>query len=213
MTRKFVALVAFLALVQSPFGLALTIGPAPETDVGLLDIFIYASTKNELPNSNPATEESWVESILGFDVSYAKHGNNVPITPTNEDPTAFAWLLPDLESDYFVVKNAAFWALFQNVGNLAYAVVDADSGYLPEKMNFGNATISHYGVVNGRNPPCEGPDCDPEPPCEGPDCDPEPPCEGPDCNPPNPPNDIPVPAPVSLMALALLFLGRRLRRA
>lgn len=196
MTRKIAVLAAFMALTFVPSSWALTIGNAPSTDVGLLDIFVHASTKNELPNSNPASEENWIEGVLGFDVSYAKYGNDVPITQTNEDPTAFAWQLADLESDYFLVKNAAFWAIFQNVGNLAYAVVDADSGNLPDKMNFGNATISHYGVVNGRNPTCEGPDCDPDP------------CQTLPCN---PPNNVPVPAPLPLIALALFLLRQRLR--
>lgn len=195
MSRKIIVLVAFMAVTFVPSSWALTIGNAPATDVGLLDVFVYASTKNELPNSSPSTEESWIESILGFDVAYAQYPS-IAITPTNEDPTAFAWQLADLESDYFLVKNAAFWALFQNVDNLAYAVVDADSGFLPDKMNFGNAAISHYGVVNGRNPPCEGPDCDPDP------------CQTLPCN---PPNEVPVPAPLPLIALALLLLRQRLR--
>lgn len=199
MIRKLAVFTALMAALTAPAGWALTIGSEPATDVGLLDIFVHVSTKNELPNANPATEESWIESILGFDVAYAQYPE-IAITPTNEDPTIFAWQLADLESDYFLVKNAAFWALYQNVGNLAYAVVDADAGDLPDKMNFGNATISHYGIVNGSNPPCQGPDC-------------EPPCEGIDCNVTNPPTDIPVPAPLALMALALVLLRDRLRRA
>jgi len=199
MNRKIALFAALLAATMAAPSWALTIGNAPATDVGLLDLFVHASTKNELANSSPATEESWIEGILGFDVSYAQHGSEVPITATNEDPTAFAWQLADLESDYFLVKNAAFWALFQNVGNLAYAVVDADSGNLPDKMNFGNATISHYGIVNGSNPTCQGPNCDPEPPCQILPC--------------NPPNNVPVPAPLPLITLALLFLGQRLRQA
>jgi hypothetical protein len=39
--------------------------------------------------------------------------------------------------------------IFENLAEKSYAVVDGDSGLLPDKMNFGNATISHYGVVNG----------------------------------------------------------------
>ena len=190
MKRLVLSLLTVLTVSLAPYATALTIGNAPATDVGLLDIFVYASTKNELANSNPTTEENWIESILGFDVDYSKYGNNVPITATNEDPTAFAWELADLESDYFLVKNAAFWAIFQNVGNLAYAVVDADSGLLPDKMNFGNATISHYGVVNGRNPNCHGPNCDPT----------------------NPPNDIPVPAPLALIIFSLVLLRRAVIR-
>ena len=128
---------------------ALTIGPSAATDVGDLDIFLFASTKNELPNSSPAAEEAWIESVLGFDVGYMAYGNNVPITATNEDSTVFAWELADASSGYFLIKNAAFWAVFQNISDLSYAVVDADSGLLPANMNFGNSTISHYGVVNG----------------------------------------------------------------
>lgn len=128
---------------------ALTIGSSPATDVGELDVFLFASTKNELPNSSPAAEEAWVEGLLGFDVSYMAYGNNVPITATNEDSTVFAWELADASAGYFLIKNAAFWAIFQNMSDLSYAVVDADSGLLPANMNFGNATISHYGVVSG----------------------------------------------------------------
>ena len=136
---------------------ALTIGQSPATEVGDLDIFVHVSAKNELSNSNPTTEQNWIESILGFSVNYLAHGNNVPISVTNEDPTAFAWELLTSGSDYFLVKNAGYWAIFQNLAEQSYAVVDADSGLLPDKMNFGNATISHYGLVNGDgvNPPSE----------------------------------------------------------
>ena len=192
MNRFFNTLAAFAIFTIAPASWALTINNAPATDVGIEDIFVYASTKNELPNSNPTSEENWIESILGVDVDYAKYGSNVPITATNEDSTIFAWELADAESDYFLVKNAAFWALFQNVGNLAYAVVDADSGYLPSKMNFGNSTISHYGVVNGRNPGCELPSCDPNPPNETP---------------------VPGPAPLLLIPLALFLMRSRLKVA
>jgi hypothetical protein len=64
----------------------------------------------------------------------------VPITATNEDPTAFAWQLVTSDADYFLVKNAGYWAIFENSADKSYAVVDADSGNLPDKMNFGNAT-------------------------------------------------------------------------
>jgi hypothetical protein len=138
---------------------ALTLGQSPVTEVGDLDIFVHVSTKNELSNSNPTTEKNWIESVLGFSVNYLAHGNNVPISATNEDPTAFAWKLVTSNSDYFLVKNAGYWAIFQNLAEQFYAVVDADSGLLPDKMNFGNATISHYGVVKGggggTNPPSE----------------------------------------------------------
>ena len=136
---------------------ALTIGQSPVTEVGDLDIFVHTSSKNELPNSSPFAEQTWIESVLGFSVNYLAHGSDVPIIATNEDPTAFAWQLATPGADYFLVKNTAYWAIFQNLAEQSYAVVDADSGDLPEKMNFGNATISHYGVVNGDsvNPPSE----------------------------------------------------------
>ena len=78
---------------------ALTIGQSPATEVGDLDIFVHVSAKNELSNSNPTTEQNWIESILGFSVNYLAHGNNVPISVTNEDPTAFAWELLTSGSD------------------------------------------------------------------------------------------------------------------
>ena len=149
-----------LAALLSASSYGLTIGSAPAIDVGGLDVFVHVSTKNELPNSNPSTEEDWIESVLGFDVDYLAYGNNVPITATNEDATAFAWQLIDNTADYFLIKNAAFWAIYKNEAELGFAVVDADSGLLPEKMNFGDATISHYGVVSGEGgfePPSEVP--------------------------------------------------------
>ena len=185
MKRHFIfAVVGLVFSFLAPTSWGLTIG-APTVEVGMLDIFVHASTKNELPNSSPASEEAWIESVLGFSVDYMQYGNNVPITATNEDPTAFAWELAQAESDYFLVKNAAFWAIYQNVGELGYAVVDADSGLLPDKMNFGNATIRHYGLVNGRD------------------------CQSPNCI--TPPNDVPVPSPLVLIAIGLFALARSRR--
>jgi hypothetical protein len=63
--------------------------------------------------------------------------------------------------------------------------VDANSGLLPDKMNFGNATISHYGLVDGRD------------------------CQSPDCT--TLPNDAPVRAPGVLPAIGLFALARTRR--
>ena len=152
-------LLGTMTALLSPAALSLSIGSLPPMDVGEIDIFVHASTHNELANSSPATEEAWIESILGISVDYIAHGNNVPITATNEDSSVFAWQLINGTSDYFLVKNAAYWAIFQNLDNKSYAVVDADSGLLPARMNFGNSTISHYGVAStgGFRPPAEVP--------------------------------------------------------
>ena len=54
--------------------------------------------------------------------------------------------------DYFLVKNATFWALFQNVADLSWGVISAAS--LPPGMNIndGTTTISHVSEFSGDAP-------------------------------------------------------------
>lgn len=122
------------------------------TEVGDVDTLL-ASTN--ISNSSLALEESWVEGVLGF---------NVTLSYKNDG--AFDWSLVDNTSsiyaqslatdpEYFLVKigdgsipGIMAYHLFSNVYDLSYAVIDL-AQLAPEGYTIDIGRISHIVEYNG----------------------------------------------------------------
>ena len=124
------------------------------SDVGDVDTFIASST---LTNSGASTEEAWVESVLGFDVSFINKDDsgatNWQLISDENDGDGiediFAKQIDEL-TDYFLLKLGTGGTtieshyLFQNIGSLEWAVVDFSTAGVDlsvKKINIGR--VSH----------------------------------------------------------------------
>lgn len=120
-------------------------------DVGGLDVF--EAQVSPLANSDPATEEAWAEGILGTDLVFSDKTEPVDYFAT-DTAGVFAFML-QTDPGYFIVKNARWWALFENVANTAWGVIDI--GALNAGFNLGGNCgendcewqISHVTEFNG----------------------------------------------------------------
>lgn len=111
------------------------------TNVGALDTLLGQSSMQG--NSNPTSETKWVNSILDIDTSYVDKTNNVNIFATVESSSVFAFQL-NATPGYFLIKNAKWWAVFENNGNASWGVVDfskLNSGFKFKDLE--NTKISH----------------------------------------------------------------------
>ena len=116
--------------------------------VGNVDTFLtWAEMQG---NSSPATETAWVNDYLsityGITVNYTvRDEENLPIFSTDvagvyavEIPATD----PPTDTDYFLVKNATYVALYANLEDFAWGVFSAAD--LPIAMNIpGGYTVSH----------------------------------------------------------------------
>ncbi len=110
------------------------------TNVGGLDTLIGQTTG--LANSSPKTETSWANTLLNPDTTYVTKEESVSYFAT-ESASVFAFEL-QTEPGYFIVKNARWWALFENNASADWGVVDFSQ--LNSAFNFpdlSDMTISH----------------------------------------------------------------------
>ena len=120
-------------------------------DVGSIDTFLGSTT---LDNSNPATETDWVNGILDpIEVTFSiKEEEDVPYYAT-DTANIFAYYLGTSPlTEYFLLKNANYWALFANSDEISWAVFDSSD--LPNEMNLsgGEYTISHVSRFDAAAP-------------------------------------------------------------
>lgn len=140
--KKIIGVAALLAVTNS-WGYTISGGT---TDVGGLDTLLGYSSG--LVNSNPTTETNWVNSILNPDTTFTLKEETVSYQQVDGGG---AWAFA-LQSDpgYYVIKNAKFWALFQNEASLDWAVFN--TLLLPGGINLGGDgqfTISHVSEFGG----------------------------------------------------------------
>lgn len=115
------------------------------TDVGGIDSVL--ATTSTLDNSNPTTETTWVNSILGGspELQYSVKDEDVNLFNT-DGSNVFAFSLSE-EPGYYLIKNAKAWALLSNAASLDWGVFQlADLQPLLDKKGDGNIdgwVISH----------------------------------------------------------------------
>lgn len=156
METRFKIAAAALALTIAPLAQADMIdmddNGSFETNVGFIDVLI--DTTNDLTEggtvacpgagggSNPRKEECWAEWALGggidLDFSDSTKTENVPWYMTDSGNIAFEL---NHGPGWYLVKNAQFWGLFENVPMIDWGVID---GALRDIANLGSdMMISH----------------------------------------------------------------------
>jgi hypothetical protein len=149
-----------LGLNASVLNAAYTID-AGATSVGDEDVFLSATKALSTKGSNPDAEADWVQSILGPDVEFTIKTEDLYATSTDQNASILALVL-DPPDDFYVIKNARGWALFENVELMNWGVFDTtqDSGLLDEfgvAMTLGEVLnlsdtrleVSHISLFNG----------------------------------------------------------------
>lgn len=145
---KSFVLCAVLVFAASAWAVTIVGGGNDGTNVGSLDELQYETTLL----GSPAEEEAWIESQLGFDVtfSFKNDGLTGGDFETTDTAGVYAFALND-EPDYFFVKtgnitddgNVSF--LFFNNPELDWAVINlADMGFTSITNISGVSHISEY---------------------------------------------------------------------
>jgi hypothetical protein len=145
---KSFVLCAVLVFAASAWAVTIVGGGNDGTNVGSLDELQYETTLL----GSPAEEEAWIESQLGFDVTFSFKNDGLTSGDFETTDTAgvYAFALND-EPDYFFVKtgnitddgNVSF--LFFNNPELDWAVINlADMGFTSITNISGVSHISEY---------------------------------------------------------------------
>ncbi len=120
--------------------------------VGSADTLIAQAGKNEVSSicgngSNPATELCWINSVLEPDTTYGLKTDPQPYQFVDGSTDLIGYMLSS-PTEYFMVKNSTWWALFQNNADFDWAVIDTtllNSGFnLPDGQEL---TISHVATI------------------------------------------------------------------
>jgi hypothetical protein len=135
------ALALGMGLAQPSWAIAITEGPHAGIDVGNVDTLIGTA---QLQNSGNA-ENAWLQFMFPG-ATILPQEQNVHYYDTDVS-NVYAFALNPV-ADYFMVKNAKWHALFQNLSSNSWAVFD--TSLLPPKMNLGGKgfTISHIRVID-----------------------------------------------------------------
>lgn len=164
---KLLLVVVFLCLGIATNGFSITIDTTGDgnydTYGGNIDTWLGTATKTTISNSGQQTETDWVNAILTSldltaDATFYVTEDPVEIYNTNVS-TVFAALLvdettgsTDSSTEYFIVKNSNYWALFANADDMDWAVIDTD--LLPDDMKVANdLQVSHVTQYNGTSYP------------------------------------------------------------
>ena len=129
------------------------------SDLGGIDNYIGSAN---LGNSGSATEESWVESLLSLDVTYENSyssgaSNWTLVDDLGVDDVYYLALTETV--DYFLIKlgnggtSIHSHYLFENVGDLNYAVVDFSAAGVDFTINnISIGRMSHVGEFSSTVP-------------------------------------------------------------
>jgi hypothetical protein len=137
----------------------------PITDVGIKDDLLAAES---LKNSGEATEEKWIEDVLGFDIDYAQLGSisdsSYWESVVGGELGDYAFQFDDgFNPEYFLIKLGGGKGagaddthyLYDNLASMEYAFINlSDFGEGVTLTNFG--IISHAGTSGGTSVPEPG---------------------------------------------------------
>ena len=153
-----VASIALLGAFVAP-AWGYTIG---STDVGETDTLEAQS--NSLgacgPGSSAAAEVCWINSQLGTTLTTSDYVKTDDLTYQFVDGSSsiIAFAL-STSPQFYLIKNATWRAVFTNVANLGWAVIDTsglNSGFNLPCSPGSECTISHYGVAGSTSVPEPG---------------------------------------------------------
>lgn len=120
-----------------------------DTDVGGLDIFKGQMQKTG--SSSPEVEQAWAESVLGFELDFSNVKTETVSYYMTEATNVIAF---ELMSDpgYYLIKNARWFALFENTASLGWGVIDISPLSSGFNLQYGCSdcvfTISHVTEFN-----------------------------------------------------------------
>lgn len=125
----------------------------PIEAVGDVDSLIAATA---LSPSGESVEESWVESVLGFDVTFSGKIEDgfswEQVTGVTDETDIYAQYLSQ-PTDYFLVKTGALNGtsnthfLFRNIAEMAYAVIDlSEMGFALKDLDI--TKVSHISFLD-----------------------------------------------------------------
>lgn len=150
---KKIFLTALLILLFASSGWCFTIYGVAETDPHYNDfvgdtVDTWLAETDILHDSSEFSETEWVNDVL-YNLGYpettyqVKEEEDVPYYRTDDDITFAYYLTTPPETEYFLLKNAQWWVLFQNIGEIDWAVFNTTQ--LPSGMNIPSSdfTISH----------------------------------------------------------------------
>ena len=145
-------LVLFLCFGIATMGWSIYIvdngGPWDGRNVGSVDNFL--GDTNDLGNSNWSTETAWANTILDSETAvFQVKDDPIAYFPTNTTDV-YAFKMDPLFSEYFIIKNAGWWALFENQDKLEWGVFDVSD--LPLGINLGGSDDFEISHVTRFNP-------------------------------------------------------------
>jgi hypothetical protein len=153
-----ISLALSLCLGQAANAYVIKSGSFAGTDVGGLDTLLGQT--GDLSNSSPTTETNWANSLLDPDTVFTWKTEDVDYFATLESSSVFAFQLQQ-QPGHFLIKNAKWWALFENTGNADWAVVDLSLLNAKAKLpDLSKLTISHvteFGQFTSADLPPEDP--------------------------------------------------------
>lgn len=141
---------AVLCLFMTTSGFSYTITvDGSNVDVGAKDVLKVLTA--ELKNSGEKTETDWVKDVLDTEnITYTVKTEPASIYSVVNETSLYAVKMssndPVNDGDYFIIKNAGYWALFENLDDFNWGVFDTTD--LPDDMNINSATVSHVTVFD-----------------------------------------------------------------
>ncbi len=130
-------------------------------DVGNVDSLIQQTTDLSSANggaggncsataSNPGNESCWASNVLGFEVTLSEYSDPQPYFESSNTPGTYGFAFSaGVTPDFYLLKNANWWGLFDNLGSLEYAVFQAN--LLDPVSNIGTTPLEISHVRIGPN--------------------------------------------------------------